>query len=68
MREETKKGRVHLTRAKRIHKIILADGHTLFRRGLRTLLVTEADLTRSQKWARIDEALAVSRLLHPMPS
>jgi len=54
-----------LTRAKRIHKIILADGHTLFRRGLRTLLATEADLDVVAEMGTLDEALAVSRLLTP---
>ena len=33
-----------LTRGKRIQKIMLADGHTLFRRGLKTLLANETDL------------------------
>ncbi len=54
-----------MTRAKRIHKIILADGHTLFRRGLRTLLATEADLDVVAEMGTLDEALAVSRLLTP---
>ncbi len=54
-----------LTRAKRVHKIILADGHNLFRRGLRTLLAAESDLDVVAEMGSIDEALAVSRLLTP---
>ncbi len=54
-----------MTRVKRIHKIILADGHTLFRRGLRTLLASEADLEVVAEMANIEEALAVGRLLIP---
>ncbi len=54
-----------MTRAKRVHKIILADGHNLFRRGLRTLLAAESDLDVVAEMGSIDEALAVSRLLTP---
>jgi two-component system response regulator NreC len=62
---EVQERKIALTRAKRIHKIILADGHTLFRRGLRTLLATEADLDVVAEMGTLDEALAVSRLLSP---
>jgi DNA-binding NarL/FixJ family response regulator len=62
---EVQERKIALTRAKRIHKIILADGHTLFRRGLRTLLATEADLDVVAEMGTLDEALAVSRLLTP---
>jgi two-component system, NarL family, response regulator NreC len=54
-----------LTRTKRIYKIMLADGHTLFRRGLRTLLATETDLEVVAEMGSIDEALAVAKLLTP---
>jgi two-component system response regulator NreC len=62
---EVQERKIALTRAKRIHKIILADGHTLFRRGLRTLLAPEADLDVVAEMGTLDEALAVSRLLTP---
>jgi two-component system response regulator NreC len=62
---EVQERKAALTRAKRIHKIILADGHTLFRRGLRTLLATESDLDVVAEMGTVDEALAVSRLLTP---
>jgi two-component system response regulator NreC len=44
---------------------MLADGHTLFRRGLRTLLATETDLEVVAEMASVDEALAVAKLLTP---
>jgi two-component system response regulator NreC len=54
-----------LTRAKRIQNIMLADGHTLFRRGLKTLLASEADLEIVAEIGSLTEALAVAKLLTP---
>src|SRR5450631_421989 len=54
-----------LTRAKRIHKIILADGHMLFRRGLKTLLAGETDLEIVAEAGSLSEAVAMARLITP---
>jgi two-component system, NarL family, response regulator NreC len=54
-----------LTRAKRIHKIMLADGHTLFRRGLKTLLASETDLEIVAEAGNLQEAMAVAKLVAP---
>ena len=54
-----------MTRAKRIHKIILADGHTLFRRGLKTLLAGETDLEIVAEAGSFSEALAMAKLITP---
>lgn len=44
---------------------MLADGHTLFRRGLKTLLAGEADLEIVAESGSLTEAMAVARLLTP---
>jgi two-component system response regulator NreC len=62
---EIQEGKTALIRAKRIHKIMLADGHTLFRRGLRSLLASETDLDVVAETGGIEEALAVAKLLAP---
>jgi two-component system response regulator NreC len=54
-----------LTRAKRINKVILADGRALFRRGLKTLLMAEADLEVVAEVGSADEALALAKVLPP---
>jgi len=54
-----------LTRAKRIHKIMLADGHTLFRRGLKTLLASETDLEIVAEAGSLQEAVAMAKLITP---
>ncbi len=54
-----------LTRAKRIHRIILADGHSLFRRGLKTLLAGETDLEIVAEAGSFSEALAMAKLITP---
>ncbi len=54
-----------MTRAKRIHRIMLADGHTLFRRGLKTLLASETDLEIVAESGSLPEALAMTKLLAP---
>jgi DNA-binding NarL/FixJ family response regulator len=54
-----------LTRLKKINKVILADGHPLFRRGLMTLLGAEADLEVVAEVASLNEATAVAKLLSP---
>ena len=54
-----------LTRAKRIQRIMLADGHTLFRRGLKTLLASETDLEIVAEMGSVTEATAVAKLLTP---
>jgi two-component system, NarL family, response regulator NreC len=62
---EVQEGNSALIRTKHIHKIMLADSRTLFRRGLRTLLATETDLDVVAETGTLDEALAVGRLLAP---
>ncbi len=54
-----------MTRAKRINKVILADGRALFRRGLKTLLMAEADLEVVAEVGSADEALALAKVLPP---
>ena len=54
-----------MTRAKRIEKIVLADDHALFRRGLKTLLASESDLEIVAETASLTEAMAVAKLLTP---
>lgn len=54
-----------MTRAKRTHNIILADSHTLFRRGLKTLLANETDLEVVAEAGSVSEATAVVKLLTP---
>ncbi len=54
-----------MTRGKRIQKIMLADGHTLFRRGLKTLLANETDLEIVAETGSLTEAMAVAKLLTP---
>jgi len=54
-----------LTRTKRIHKVMLADGHTLFRKGLKTLLASETDLEIVAETGTLAEAMAVAKLLTP---
>ena len=54
-----------MTRAKRIQKIMLADGHTLFRRGLRTLLASETDLEIVAEAGSLTETLAMAKLVAP---
>jgi two-component system, NarL family, response regulator NreC len=54
-----------LTRAKRIHKVMLADSHSLFRRGLKTIISAETDLEVVAESAGMEEALAVAKLLSP---
>jgi DNA-binding NarL/FixJ family response regulator len=54
-----------LTRGKRTHKILLADGHLLFRRGLRTLLSAESDLDVVGEASDVAEALGTARQVMP---
>ena len=56
---------IALTRAKRIHKVMLADSHSLFRRGLKTIISAETDLEVVAESAGMEEALAVAKLLSP---
>ena len=44
---------------------MLADGHTLFRRGLKTLLASETDLEIVAEVGTLPEALAVAKLVTP---
>ncbi|MGA8027725.1 MAG: response regulator transcription factor [Bryobacteraceae bacterium] len=52
-------------RVKRISQLVIADGHLLFRRGLRTLLSAESDLEVVDEASDAAEALAKVRLLSP---
>ena len=54
-----------MTRGKRTHKILLADAHLLFRRGLRTLLSAESDLDVVGEASDVAEALATARQVMP---
>jgi DNA-binding NarL/FixJ family response regulator len=54
-----------LIRGKRTHKIFLADGHGLFRRGLCTLLASEADMDVVGEASDWETALASAQLLAP---
>ena len=54
-----------MTRAKKIYKILLADGHMLFRRGLKALVAAEPDLEVVGEAARVDEAIAIAKLTSP---
>jgi two-component system response regulator NreC len=44
---------------------MLADGHTLFRRGLKTLLASETDLEIIAEVGTLPEAMAVAKLVTP---
>ena len=44
---------------------MLADGHTLFRRGLKTLLASETDLEIVAEAGNLTEALAMAKLITP---
>ncbi len=44
---------------------MLADGHTLFRRGLKTLLASETDLEIAAEAGTLAEAMAVAKLVTP---
>jgi two-component system response regulator NreC len=55
----------HTTNGKQTHKIILADGHMLFRRGLRTLLTAENDMEVVGEASTASEALKQARELLP---
>ncbi len=46
-------------------KIVLADDHTLFRQGIRTLLAAEPDLEVSGEASSAAEALTLAGQLHP---
>ena len=54
-----------MTRAKKVYKILLADGHMLFRRGLKALVAAEPDLEVVGEAARVDEAIAIAKLTLP---
>ena len=54
-----------MTRGKRTHKILLADAHLLFRRGLRTLLSAESDLDVVGEASDVAEALGTARQVMP---
>ena len=54
-----------MTRGKRTHKILLADGHLLFRRGLRTLLSAESDLDVVGEASDVAEALGTAHQVMP---
>lgn len=54
-----------MTRGKRTFKIMLADGHVLFRRGLKALLLTENDMEVVCESAEIAETVAKVQLLAP---
>ncbi len=54
-----------LIRGKRVNRILIADNHLLFRRGLRTLLSAEADLQVLDEAGDTAETLAKVRLLTP---
>jgi two-component system response regulator NreC len=55
----------HTTNGKQTHKIILADGHLLFRRGLRTLLTAENDMEVVGEASTASDALKQARELLP---
>jgi two-component system, NarL family, response regulator NreC len=55
----------HTTNGKQTHKIILADGHLLFRRGLRTLLTAESDMEVVGEASTASDALKQARELLP---
>jgi DNA-binding NarL/FixJ family response regulator len=63
--KESKGKETVLTRVKRIQKIMLADGHTLFRRGLKTLLASETDLEIVAESGDLTEAMVAAKLLTP---
>ena len=44
---------------------MLADGHTLFRRGLKTLIAAETDLEIVAEAGSVSDTLAVARLVSP---
>lgn len=52
-----KKGLFQLTRGKRIHHVVLADAHQLFRRGLRTLLSAEDDMRFAGELCSLPEVM-----------
>jgi two-component system, NarL family, response regulator NreC len=54
-----------LMRGKRTHRILLADGNLLFRRGLRTLLGAEPDLEVVGEASDVGEAQNMTKLLAP---
>ena len=54
-----------MTRGKRTHKILLADAHLLFRRGLRTLLSAEGDLEVVGEASDVKEALGTAQQVMP---
>jgi two-component system, NarL family, response regulator NreC len=54
-----------LIRGKRTHKILLADGHPLFRRGLRTLLAAESDLDVVGEASDVAQALGTAQQVNP---
>ncbi|HMJ63200.1 MAG TPA: response regulator transcription factor, partial [Bryobacteraceae bacterium] len=54
-----------MTRGKRTHKILLADAHLLFRRGLRTLLSAESDLDVVGEASSVAEALGTAQQTMP---
>ena len=41
---------------------MLADGHTLFRRGLKTLLTSETDLEIAAETGVLSEAVTVAKM------
>jgi two-component system response regulator NreC len=53
------------TNGKHTHKILLADGHMLFRRGLRTLLAAENDMEVVGEASTANDALTQARELLP---
>jgi two-component system response regulator NreC len=55
----------YTTNGKQIHKILLADSHLLFRRGLRTLLTAESDMEVVGEASTAGEALSQARELAP---
>jgi two-component system response regulator NreC len=55
----------HTTNGKQTHKILLADSHLLFRRGLRTLLAAESDMEVVGEASTANDALNQARDLLP---
>ena len=54
-----------MTRGKRTFRIMLADSHVLFRRGLKALLSGENDMEVVGESSDVAETVAMARLLVP---
>jgi two-component system, NarL family, response regulator NreC len=58
-------GRTALARSKRLNRIVIADDHILYRRGLRTLLSAESDFQVVDEASDGAEALLKVRMVKP---